>query len=119
MSRSSVAACIVAVLAGAFVLAALNLGNFLLINLFLGTFNLLPIPPFDGSHIVEGLLPARLAAGYARIRPFGMLVLMALIGGSLLVGHSLTGPLLMAPVEWLIDQYLAFASLVAGGPVQI
>ena len=30
---------------------------FMLINIFLAIFNLLPIPPFDGSHIVEGLLP--------------------------------------------------------------
>ena len=36
---------------------ALNLINFLLLNVFLALFNLLPIPPFDGSHIVEGLLP--------------------------------------------------------------
>ena len=32
---------------------ATNLVNFLLINIFLALFNLLPIPPFDGSHIVE------------------------------------------------------------------
>ena len=36
---------------------AANLMNFLTINVFLALFNLLPIPPFDGSHIVEGLLP--------------------------------------------------------------
>ena len=36
----------------------LNLFNFVLINIFLALFNLLPLPPFDGSHIVEGLLPA-------------------------------------------------------------
>ena len=40
---------------------ALNLSNFLSINIFLALFNLLPIPPFDGSHIVEGLLPPRAA----------------------------------------------------------
>jgi Zn-dependent protease len=37
--------------------AAANLVYFLQVNIFLALFNLLPIPPFDGSHIVEGLLP--------------------------------------------------------------
>ena len=35
-----------------------NLKNFIAINVFLGTFNLLPLPPFDGSRIVRGLSPA-------------------------------------------------------------
>ena len=43
---------------------ALNLFNFILINVFLALFNLLPVPPFDGGHIIEGLLPPRLAARY-------------------------------------------------------
>ena len=46
---------------------AANLVNFLAINLFLACFNLLPLPPFDGSHIVEGLLPRRAAQAYARL----------------------------------------------------
>jgi Zn-dependent protease len=41
----------------AFLLA--NLGNFLVINIFLAVFNLLPIPPFDGGHVVEGLPPVQ------------------------------------------------------------
>jgi Zn-dependent protease len=59
-----------------------TLGNFIVFNLFLAVFNLLPIPPFDGSHLVEGLLPERAAAAYARLRPFGfplMLVLLVLV----------------------------------------
>ncbi len=39
--------------------AIASLQSFILINVFLALFNLLPIPPFDGSHIVEGLLPNR------------------------------------------------------------
>ena len=44
----------------------------MLINIFLALFNLLPIPPFDGSHIVEGLLPrAAPPRSIERLRPFG------------------------------------------------
>ena len=39
------------------------LSMFLLLNIFLGLFNLLPIPPFDGSHIVGGILPAPALCG--------------------------------------------------------
>lgn len=56
-----------------------NLGNFLLINISLAIFNLLPIPPFDGGHIVEGLLPRPLAARYAALGRYGFLVLVVLI----------------------------------------
>lgn len=49
------------------------------VNLGLATFNLLPIPPLDGSHILESLLPPRLAYGYARLAPYGPFVLMILL----------------------------------------
>ena len=57
----------------------LNLFNFVAINLFLALFNLLPIPPFDGSHVVQGLLPRPLAVRYARIGRFGFPLLILLL----------------------------------------
>ncbi|WP_310531028.1 site-2 protease family protein [Novosphingobium sp.] len=51
----------------------------LMINVFVGLFNLIPVPPFDGSHIVEGLLPRRLAAQYARLRNFGFALVLIVI----------------------------------------
>ncbi len=97
--------------------AALNLFNFILINIFLALFNLLPIPPFDGSHIAEGLLPAPLAAAYAKMRRFGfMLVLVVLIVlPSLIPGFDLVGKVVRPPVEWVSGQYLGLAEAVAGG----
>ena len=53
--------------------------NFVLINLFLAVFNLLPVPPFDGGHVVEGLLPRPLAQRYAQIGRFGIVVLLVLL----------------------------------------
>jgi Zn-dependent protease len=51
--------------------------SFALINLFLGVFNMLPIPPLDGSSLIERVLPARALPGWHRFRPYGFLVLFA------------------------------------------
>ena len=50
------------------------------INCALAWFNLMPIPPLDGSHIVEGLLPYELARAYSSIGRYGMIILILLIG---------------------------------------
>ena len=57
------------------------------INAILGTFNLLPIPPLDGSKILACLLPGRLAAKFMSIERYGfiILLLLALTGGLRLV----------------------------------
>lgn len=49
------------------------------INIALALFNLLPVPPLDGSHIVEGLLPRSLAIAYASLGRYGMLILILFI----------------------------------------
>lgn len=48
-------------------------------NVGLIVFNLLPIPPLDGSHVFYHLLPARLGAEYRRLYPYGFLILWALV----------------------------------------
>lgn len=63
---------------------------FAFVNLFLGLFNLLPIPPLDGSAILERLLPAEWLPGWYRFRPYGILVLFLLVfSGFLPIGRLL------------------------------
>ncbi|HOJ25943.1 MAG TPA: site-2 protease family protein [Candidatus Saccharicenans sp.] len=50
-----------------------------LINTYLSVFNLIPIYPLDGSGVLEGLLPDRLAEQYSRLRPFGFFIVLILI----------------------------------------
>ena len=40
---------------------------------------MIPIPPLDGGNVLSGLLPRDLAAGFDRIRPYGFLILYALV----------------------------------------
>ncbi len=49
------------------------------INLVLALINLLPIPPLDGSRMLTGLLPHRLAWQYNRLEPYGFYILIALL----------------------------------------
>lgn len=51
----------------------------LLLNIGLGVFNLIPVPPLDGSHVLEELLPASMSEGYAQIQPYGFLLLYGLM----------------------------------------
>ena len=88
---------------------------FILINIFLGIFNLLPIPPFDGSHIVEGLMPRRFVHLYEKLRPFGMLLFLGLVlltwfAPELGVLENTIGP----PVNWALEKYLTLAQSFAG-----
>jgi len=53
--------------------------NLIMINLLLAIFNLIPIPPLDGSRILIGLLPEKLSYSYASIEPYGFIILIALI----------------------------------------
>jgi Zn-dependent protease len=65
------------------------------INLVLALINLLPIPPLDGSRIVTGLLPSRLAWQYNRLERYGFFILLILLmtGG---LGYILGYPMYYA-----------------------
>ena len=49
------------------------------INLILAFFNMVPIPPLDGSRLIMGLLPRKQAIAYSRLEPYGLLIVFALL----------------------------------------
>jgi Zn-dependent protease len=49
------------------------------LSVILAVFNLIPIPPLDGGRIAVGLLPEEAARTYAKIEPFGMIIVLAIL----------------------------------------
>lgn len=67
----------------------------ILINLFLMVLNLVPILPLDGGRVVNSLLPAGLAVKYAKLEPYGIIILLVLLLAGVL------GPVLLPIVKGL------------------
>lgn len=75
---------------------------FALANLLLGIFNLLPIPPLDGSSLVERVLPERWLPRWYNFRPYGILVLFLLLFWTHLFGA------ILRPFENALFHYISW-----------
>lgn len=72
------------------------------INAVLAVFNMLPVPPLDGSRILSGLLPPAQALAYDRVAPYGPLLLLVL----LILPADIIGSFMRPSVTWLAAQAL-------------
>ena len=66
----------------------LNIHNVLemafFLNLGLAVFNMIPIPPLDGSRFVMGVLPNRIAYEYSKLEPYGLFIVVLLLNFGML-----------------------------------
>jgi Zn-dependent proteases len=73
------------------------------INILLAWFNLLPIPPMDGSHILYSVLPREIGNAYAKIGRYGMIIVIVLLATGLL--WDVLEPLLLKSANLVIDVF--------------
>ncbi len=71
------------------------------INLYLAFFNLIPLPPLDGSGVVSSLLPVEYAIKYESMGRMGMFIIFALIILGSFMGISIIGAIIVPPAHGL------------------
>ena len=77
----------------------------IIINFVLMLFNLIPVPPLDGSHVFAYLLPPKLAYRYRQIGMGGIIIVMLMLW---MTGFSF----LMGPLRWLLGMAMAFKGVL-------
>jgi Zn-dependent protease len=74
--------------------------RFVLINVLLAVFNMIPIPPLDGGNVLMGVLPAQMAAGVEQLRSWGFVLLYVLMLSGFL--SAITFPVQRTILNWLL-----------------
>jgi Zn-dependent protease len=95
-------------------------GQFIVFNLVLGIFNLIPLPPLDGGRVAVGILPLRLAAAWAKLERYGIVVVLLLIAVPALLRQQGVqidplGTVLMPAVQWALGAVFWLAGVRDGG----
>jgi Zn-dependent protease len=80
----------------------------MIINITLAVFNMIPIPPLDGSHLVANALPPRLSEQYRSLGIYGVLLLLLLLNFTPLNG------LLRAVISGVYSLYMGVLQMIVG-----
>jgi len=83
---------------------AASLVGFVTINLFLALFNMIPVPPFDGSKVLAGFLPDGLRQRFQRLDRYALLIMIAMLLVLPRLGpqFDVIGKLVVPPVQWVL-----------------
>lgn len=87
------------------------LGQGIQINLALAIFNAIPIPPLDGSRVVDGLMPLRHRAAWERFCQMGPMLMLGVIFAPQLLGVSLIGAPMSAAYSAMVSAAIWLVSL--------
>lgn len=89
--------------------------SFIIVNVFLALFNLIPLPPFDGGHVVEGLLPRSLVPMWEALGrvAFPLLIVLLLVLPMISPSLSIVAKLVAPPVQAVVLWFLGIADAIA------